>query len=149
MASEEYYKQRIEELEREGQQQEHFSNPDVIATTNEIREKITEIKAERGKIKNAATEKALSISDYDRHLALTVLKLKNGLIREMADPETGEVIEVPNLPATVIPQIAKGIIWEKSCRKEEAEAMYKAILSNLEAIKAELNGLQSISKHLE
>lgn len=149
MGNEDYLKSRIEELENEAKQSDHFTDPHIESTVNEIREKIAEIKQARKRIFAAATEKAESISNYDRAIAITVLKLKNRLITEMADPETGEVINIPQLPATTLPLIAKGICWMHSGRKEEAEAMYKAILSNLDAIKAELNGLQSISKHLE
>lgn len=143
----EYYRQRINEMENE--ENNKFSSPDYQTSINEIKEKIAEIKQAREGIFRAAKEKGASISSYDRALALTIVKLKNGLITEIADPETGECIEIKNFPATVIPQIAKGICWMESGRKEEAEALYKAILSNIEAIKAELNGLQTIAKYIE
>ena len=65
-------------------------------------------------------KKGLAISNYDRMLAITVLKLKNRLIKEMSDPETGEVIPIPVLPATSLTVIAKGICWMHKGR-EEAE----------------------------
>jgi hypothetical protein len=141
----EYYKQRIEDLENEQHQDESISY-DCHTSVNEIRNKIAEIEGARRGIFNAAREKGASISNYDRAIAITIIKLKNGLITEMSDPETGEMIEIKNFPASVLPQLAKGICWMESGRKEEAEAIYKAILSNIDAIKAELNGLQTIAK---
>ena len=139
----EYYKQRIEEMENDSNDANSF---DCHTSVNEIRNKIAEIKDARKGIFNAAREKATSISYYDRAIAVTIIKLKNGLITQIPDPETGELIEIKNFPASVLPQIAKGICWMEAGRKEEAEALYKAILSNIEAIKAELNGLQTIAK---
>lgn len=150
MANEEYYRQRIEELENEGKQQDsNYSNPDIESTTSEIRATIQEIKKERSRIKPAATEKARAISNFKSKKAITVLKLKNRLITEMTDKDTGEIVEIPPLPATVITDIAEGICWYELLQKEESDAMYKAIIATLESIRAELNGLQSISKHLE
>ena len=146
---EDYYKQRIEELEREDQQKHDPSSTDYITTAAEIRDKIQELREARRNIFNAATEKGLAISNYDRMIAITFLKLKNRLIKEMSDPETGEIIDIPVLPATALTIIAKGICWMHKGREEEADAMYKAILSNLDAIKAELNGLQSINKNIQ
>lgn len=143
-----YIRKRINELENE-ETKDRDTDSDPLINSKEIRIKIAELRKARYGIFKAAKDKALTISDYDRTLSITIIKLKNRLIQKITDPETGEIIEIPNLPATVIPQIAKGIIWEKSGRKEEAEALYRAILSNIEAIKAELNGLQSINRHLE
>jgi len=145
--NQEYYRRRIEEMENEDNKK--HSSPDYQTSTSEIREKIAEIKEARQGIFNAAKEKGASISNYDRAIAITIIKLKNGLITEIADPETGEMVEIKNFPASVLPQIAKGICWMECGRKEEAEALYKAILSNIEAIRAELNGLQTIAKYIE
>lgn len=147
--NENYYKKRIEELENEDQDKHNPYNVDYATTAAEIREKIQELRDARKGIFNAATEKGLAISNYDRMLAITVLKLKNRLIKEMSDPETGEVIPIPVLPATSLTVIAKGICWMHKGREEESEAMYKAIISNIDAIKSELNGLQSINKNIQ
>jgi hypothetical protein len=141
----EYYKQRIEDMENE-QQQDESTSYDCHTSVNEIRNKIAEIKEARRGIFNAAKEKGASISNYDRAIAITMAKLRLGMITQITDPETGEMIEIKNFPASVLPQLAKGICWMECGRKEEAEALYKAILSNIEAIKAELNGLQTIAK---
>ncbi|MCF8219800.1 MAG: hypothetical protein K9J21_12575 [Bacteroidales bacterium] len=150
--NEEYYKQQIEKLENEKEEQKQnkkFHSPDIETTTSEIRATIREIKQERSKIKPAATEKARAISNFKSKKAITVLKLKNRLITEMTDKDTGEIVEIPPLPATVITDIAEGICWYELLQREESEAMYKAIIATLESIRAELNGLQSISRHLE
>ncbi len=46
-------------------------------------------------------------------------------------------------------EIAKGIVYKESFAKESGDAEYKATVSIVDAIKAELNGLQSINRHLE
>ena len=105
--------------------------------------KISELSIERGKIYDLATAKAKAISKYDRSLALTMIKLKNGLIKEF------EGIVIGILTAGDRKILAEGMVWQECLDKEAADGMYKACLSNIEAIKAELNGLQSMNKHLE
>lgn len=145
---EKYYKQRIEELENEERGHDPQS-ADYATTAAEIKEKIAELSEARRNIFKAAEEKGLAISNYDRMIAITFLKLKNRLIKQMADPETGEIIDIPVLPATALTLVAKGICWMHKGREEEADAMYKATISNIDAIKAELNGLQSINKNIQ
>jgi hypothetical protein len=108
-----------------------------------IRDKILELDQERPRLFDTSQSKAQAISDYDRAIALVVLKLKNETIREFE----GELIG--KLPVTLIPIIAKGICYKECFMKEAEEGGYKAVISNIEAIKAGLNGLQSVNKHLD
>ena len=116
-------------------------NPTDVAEL--IREKIAELDEERPRLFDTSQSKAQAISDYDRAMALVVLKLKNGTIKEFE----GEPIN--GIAVTLIPLIAKGICWKECFTKEAEENGYKAVISNIEAIKAGLNGLQSINKHLD
>ena len=116
---------------------------DPIAVAELIQDKILELDNERPRLFDTSQSKAQAISDYDRAMALVVLKLKNGTIKEFE----GEPIN--GIAVTLIPIIAKGICWRECFTKEAEEAGYKAVISNIEAIKAGLNGLQSINKHLD
>jgi len=116
---------------------------DPIAVAQLIQDKILELDQERPRLFDTSQSKAQAISDYDRAMALVVLKLKNGTIKEFE----GEPII--NIAVTLIPLIAKGICWKECFTKEAEEGGYKAVISNIEAIKAGLNGLQSINKHLD
>jgi adenine-specific DNA methylase len=116
---------------------------DVYTTREKIEKKISEIEAERGKIVESAIEKAKAISEYDREIAITTLKLRNGVIKEWEGQKTD------NLTATLIPKVAQGICWNECLNKEAADGMYRGVISNIEAMKSQLNGLQSINKNFE
>jgi hypothetical protein len=128
--------------ENEGEAHRMF-NSSPLEVAELIREKIEELKTERLKIFEAAEEKSQSTSDYDRAMALGYIKVKNKKITQLDGEPIGEVVQ-SNLPL-----IVKGVCWEECLYKERGENGYKAILSNIEAIKAELNGLQSINRHLD
>lgn len=116
---------------------------DIITTAIKIEAKIAELEQERDRILPASFDKATAISNYDKEMALTIVKLRNGVIKSW------EGQDISNLPATLIIPVAKGICFQECFSSEIAENNYKGIISIIEAIKAELNGLQSINKHLE
>ena len=116
---------------------------EIVATSERIDEKVSLLAQMRNEMKPRAQEKAQSISDYEKAFAITVIQLKNGV------PFTldGETIKDP--PTTIIEKIAKGICYESKLKMELADGAYKSLITNIETVKAELNGLQSINKHLE
>jgi hypothetical protein len=116
---------------------------DPLKVAKLIQDKIRELDEERPRLFDTSQSKAQAISDYDRAMALVVLKLKNGTIKEFE----GE--QIIGIAVTLIPTVAKGICWKECFTKEAEEAGYKAVISNIEAIKAGLNGLQSINRHLD
>lgn len=122
-----------------GNQQE---TPEILVVARMIKTKIEELEIERSYIRAMAEDKAKSISDHDRSVALAVVKMRNGVSLSL----DGEPIE--KMPANLIPYVAKGLCWETCYKMELAENIYRGHLSNIEAIKAELNGLQSINKNL-
>lgn len=119
------------------------NNFDTVTSAAKIEIKIAELECERGKINDFAMEKADGISQYDRHIAITILKLKEGIITEF------EGVPIKALQATLIPKIAQGICFNECYAKEAKDGLYRGLISNIDAIKAELNGLQSINRHLE
>jgi hypothetical protein len=115
---------------------------DILNNANKIERMIGLIEELVSQIPDAAVEKANGIANYDRELAITILKMKNGEIGEF------EGIEIKNVPATLIPAIAKGICYKACFDKEAGDAGYKGLISVLEARRAQLNGHQSVFKVL-
>lgn len=116
---------------------------DILTNAQKIHNKIAELEEQRERLLPASFDKAKSISDYDKAIAITELKLRNGLITEF------EGVQINSLPVTLIRDIAKGICYKENFNKEIGESNYKAIISIMDAIKAEMNGFQSINKHIE
>lgn len=116
---------------------------DILTVADRIEMKIAEMERQRGSLKGLAEQKARAISNFAKRVTKTELKLKNGLITEW------EGIRVGKVAASTARKIAEGMCWFELNDKEEQEALYKAKVVTLESIRAELNGLQSISKHLE
>jgi hypothetical protein len=117
---------------------------DILTNKQRIESKIQELETHRDSIFDASKDKATALSEYDKEIALTILKLKNGNIKNFE----GEEIPDP-CPITIMKDIAKGICYLKSFKKEEKDGAYKGLVVIIDSIKAELNGLQSINKHLE
>ncbi|MEI6567640.1 MAG: hypothetical protein WCR20_13265 [Verrucomicrobiota bacterium] len=114
----------------------------VLEVAQMIQRKIQELEQERPKLLDQAQAKAQAISNYDRALAIAILKIKNGTITQL----DGE--EIKGLAQNLIPYIAKGLCYSECFDKEVHENGYKAILSNIDCIRAEMNGLQSINRNL-
>lgn len=121
----------------------NYDKSGVLSVAESIREKINELEEERVKLVDMAQEKATAISQYDKVIAITTLKLKNKAIDNFEGQST------LNLPATLIPQVAKGMCYKERFDQEAMDGIYKATITNIEAIKAELNGFQSINRHLD
>jgi hypothetical protein len=118
------------------------NQPEVLVVAKMIKEKISELEIERSYIRAMSEDKAKAISNHDRSIAIAVAKMRNGVPLSL----DGEPIE--KMPANLIPYVAKGLCWETCYQMELAENVYRGHLSNIEAIKAELNGLQSINRNL-
>ena len=116
----------------------------VIEISLQIEQKIKLLESGRKIINERATKKAQAISDYERAIAVTILKLKNNQITEW----DGQSLD-SKLPANLIEKIAKGICWEEKLVVERAEGYYKAAVTGMHSIMAELNGLQSLNRHIE
>jgi uncharacterized protein YicC (UPF0701 family) len=116
---------------------------DAITMRQNIEKKIEQLEKERLRLFKAAQVKAKRIAEYDKAISLTMLKLKNGVITEF------EGQSIDNITATTVEKIARGICWKESLNKEEGESLYKSLLTNIDCIRAELNGLQSVNKFFE
>lgn len=110
---------------------------------DKIEEKIRLLEIGREKLLESAKFKAETIGNYDKKLAIVLIKLKNGEQLSL----DGNIIENP--PATLAVKIANGICWEECIQMELATAEYKANVSKMSSVEAELNGYQSINKWLD
>lgn len=50
-------------------------------------------------------------------------------------------------PATIIGDLSRGAVAEKKFERDVAAEMYRAGLASMEALKAEINAIQSIAKY--
>jgi len=113
---------------------------DVVEAMENTRK---EIRAARSNLKNRAQQKAITQAEYHKKRACTMLGLLNGKQYDIEGEPTGKIVATTALP------IAKGICWKESLERDFADSEYKNVLVGLDSLKAELNSLQSIKKHLD
>ena len=106
---------------------------DLMKVKDCIEKIISEIGHCRREIETKGNARANAISNYDKQLKIAIVVLK----------------DEGKFPATLIEKIAKGVCSDHRLTLELAEVGYKSCLSNLEALKAQLNGYQSIYRHLD
>lgn len=116
---------------------------EIIQVAKKIEEKIKTLELGRNILKEYAENKAQTISNYEKEIAKILIGLKNGREYEL----DGEKIEKP--PASIMEKIARGICFQEKLNMELSEAQYKNAIVGMSAIQAELNGYQSIFRHLE
>lgn len=107
---------------------------EVMQVAASIEQKIALLEEFRQRLNTFTRNKVLStaIAEYDKQIAIAVAKLK----------AAGE-------PVTIIEKLAKGECWQAKGKVSHAEVEYKAIVANIDIIKAQLMGFQSIYKHLD
>ena len=106
---------------------------DLLKVKTYIENLISEIGKCRREIEEKGNARAKAIRNYDMKFGCAIVALK----------------EEGKFPAVLIEKIAKKVCAEDRYELEIAESGYKACISNLEALKAQLNGYQSIYRHLE
>ena len=116
---------------------------DLIQLNLSIRDKIKEIEEHRKAFRNVIEKKANNNALYDKNLAIAILKLRNGVSFEI------EGQKIVNPPVSITEKIAKGICWKDKLEVERADAEYKALFTSIDTLKTEINGLQSIIKHMD
>lgn len=106
---------------------------EVLEVAKRIELIISEIGKARRQIEEKGRARAYAISNYDMRLGIAIVQLR----------------EAGKFPATLIEKIAKKICCKDREDLEIAESGYKAVISNLQALMAQLNGYQSIYRHLD
>lgn len=122
---------------------------DVLNNADQILLKIKQIDDLLDMLEDSATEKAIAATDLKREVAIAILKIKSGYVKEFTDPNTGEIIPIGNLAANLIPKVAEGLCWEYELKQIETESGYKSLVTKLESRRAQLNGFQSIFKAIQ
>lgn len=102
---------------------------ELTQVSKKILEKITLLEKARELLNERAKAKALAISEYDKALALKMIELEE--------------------PVSIREKVAKGACYEKRYEMELADTMYRNINTKIACIQAELNGLQSVFRHLD
>ena len=115
---------------------------DVIETAKRMNHRINALESARNRLGELADLKAESIALYDKVMAVTIIKIKNGMEVEL------DGRHIINPPVTIMEKIARGICWEEKLAMEKAEAWYKVEVTSIAALTAELNGYQSINRYL-
>lgn len=121
---------------------------DALTSAAKIQAAIDKIEQNIAMIPEAAFEKANSLAAYDRAIAITILKIKNGVMKSW-EFEPGNTLQLENLSVTLIPTVAKGICAIEALQKEQGEAGYKGLIVTIEALRSILNGFQSIFKIIQ
>ncbi len=106
---------------------------EVLQVAQQIEDKIHLLERGRGELEALAREKARSITEYDKALSITILRLK----------------DEGKLQATLIEKVSKGQCHKERLAMELADALYKVQTTKMNAVQAELNGYQSVFKHLD
>lgn len=107
-----------------------------------ITQKITELEHYKNNIKKLGDAKDIESANYEKQLAKTIIKIRNGAEIEI----DGQRISNP--PVSIIEKIAKGACWSEKLRMDSAETAYKANQSMVSIAESQLNGYQSIFKHM-
>jgi len=116
---------------------------DPIKVAGEIQAAINRIAAGRREFKIRAITKADTNGKYYKEKAKAIIKLRNGIEMEI------DGLKTTNVSATNAESIARGICYKEKIAKELAEAEYTNAVKGMAALIAELNGLQSLNRHLK
>lgn len=116
---------------------------DVITIAEKIEKKIELLETGRKLIYLRAIDKAKTIAAYDKQIAFTLIKLRNGQILTLDDEQ------IVDPPVSIMEKVSKGICWQEKLEAEKADALYKSAVTGLETLRVEISALQSIYRHLE
>lgn len=115
---------------------------EVVEVAKEIEKRIELLAEARKLLAERASLKAVTIAEYDKALAITLIKLREGIEMEF------EGHKIKGVPVTVMEKLAKGMCWQERLAMEEANGLYGVAVSGMNSLQAELNGYQSVYKHL-
>ncbi len=116
---------------------------DVIEIAERIDEKIRQLERGRAELKKRGDASAKAISDYRKERAKVIMQLRNGVEFELDD------VKIKNPSVSITDNLARGICWKEKLAEQLAINQYTTAINGMKALTAELNGLQSIYRHLE
>jgi len=103
-----------------------------------IEDKIKLLERGRARLEKDGFEKAEQLALYEKALAGTIIKLKNGQEMEL----DGNKIQNP--PATLVEKIARGICYQEKLNADLADSTYRSTIVKINTICQELNAYQSL-----
>ena len=120
-----------------------FGEPpeDLIKIRDKIEENLKLLRATSRELK--IRSKAEAIGNYEKKIAVTMLKLRQGQVVEL----DGE--EVAYSVTTGLDKIAKGVCYKESIALDLAESAYKNAVIGIQTVQVEINALQSILRYME
>jgi len=116
---------------------------DVKTNADKIKQLIGQIEDLVNELEDSAIEKANGKANYSKAIGLTLLKLKNGVTTSF------EGQDIKGITAGERLKIAEAICYKEEFDKDASENLYKALITKIDARKAQLNGYQSINKVLQ
>lgn len=116
---------------------------DLIEINRAIYERILLLQSLRGEMESKIVKKVNFSAAYDKELAIVLVKLRNGVAFEI------DGYKIQNPAVSIMEKIAKGLCWKAGLNKDQSDAEYKALISKMDSIKIEINGLQSMKKNPE
>ena len=104
---------------------------DTITIANAIEERINKLEALSEELPRLADEKARTLALYEQKLKEEIEKLRD------------------TTPTTYIEKIARGNVHDYCQAKDRAESALKIQFKVIDVVQAQLNGYQSINRHLD
>lgn len=104
---------------------------ELLSVSEKINLKITELDQLKNDLHELAVDKAFQASNYESNIAKSILKLK----------EEGQ-------PASILEKLARGLCANDKFNMDLSESKYKNHLKIIDLTEAQLNGYQSINRHL-
>lgn len=116
---------------------------EILKVATEIQKKINELEKALPEIKKRGEAKAETSAEYDKSIAICIMKIRNGI--EM----TFEDQKIIDPPATILEKIARGVCFKEKLAMEKADADYKSLITYISTVESQLNGWQSINRYLQ
>jgi hypothetical protein len=115
---------------------------ETIQVSTEIREKINTLEEFKDSLSPLLEQKVGAEAAYERQIAITIASLLNGKEYQL------DGNSVKNPPNAMLDKLAKGICWEERMEMDRADGDYRNALKIIDITEAQLNGFQSINRHL-
>ena len=113
-----------------------------LDVADQIEHRIKELDKAKLLLKPRTDKRAETSALYDKAVAVVLIGLRNGKAYEM------DGVAISDPPASIMEKIAKGICWQERLNMDLAEGEYKSLITGIELLQAQLNGWQSINRHL-
>ena len=115
---------------------------EVNLVAQKIEEKIKQLEKLTSMLKDRAEAKAKTSAEYDKQMALVIVKIRNKAIKEY------EGFTLDDLPANLLEKIAKGICYQARLDMDIGKNSYKSLITAIETTRSILNGWQSVNRYL-